>query len=282
MRSPALVFSRLFGGVAPTATQSPRPADPTGRLDPRLSAAAQRSILDLVSREIEAIKGMVGASERNKLDAHLTSLRDLEKTIADPPPIAGDERTSVPTSACKPSLGAASDALGVAAPLQAELIYQALACDLTRVATCVYLHSGDGNTTFPFIGVNRGHHGMQHDSMKLGGAVQKDFNKVQSWFMSHIAALARRLKATPEGSGNMLDNTIIWWFSDMTHGWHGGGPWMPTFVCGKAGGLFRTGRIHDCGGAYHHRLLTTFARAMGLTIDSYGDPRYAGPPLSLA
>jgi hypothetical protein len=56
---------------------------------------------------------------------------------------------------------------------------------------------------------------------------------------------------------------------------------IPFLMVGSCGGYFKTGRLVDCTGAPHNKLLTTICNAMGMNITSYGDPKYAGTLPSL-
>ncbi|MDX2055949.1 MAG: hypothetical protein SFV15_26340 [Polyangiaceae bacterium] len=109
------------------------------------------------------------------------------------------------------------------------------------------MSSGDNNT-YPFLGVTETHHSLEH-GFGDSAAIRGMYDKFQTWLMSQIATFIRRLKATPEGGGSMLDNTQVLVVSEMWGG-HAHDE-LIALVAGKAGGAIRTGRTLNCGGRPH-------------------------------
>jgi hypothetical protein len=71
----------------------------------------------------------------------------------------------------------------------------------------------------------------------------------------------------------MLDNMLMVYGNEVYLGWtHGVSP-EPTFWLGKLGGVVKsTNRFIDAKGMYDwNQMLTTIARAMGVTVDKVGD-----------
>jgi hypothetical protein len=93
----------------------------------------KQSALDLVLAEATSLSSKVGSKDKQKLDLHMTSLRDIERTLQ------GMTGTPVPAMGCKPAdLGAKIDAYADANHVViGELFFRisalAFACDLTRV-----------------------------------------------------------------------------------------------------------------------------------------------------
>jgi Cytochrome C oxidase, cbb3-type, subunit III/Protein of unknown function (DUF1587) len=87
------------------------------------------------------------------------------------------------------------------------------------------------------------------------------------WFAYLLAQLAAR----PEGSGTMLDNSIVLLCSEISDGNTHSHDDMPFILGGEGGGALRTGRLFDFGGRRHSDLLGTIAHAMGdKTMQTYG------------
>jgi hypothetical protein len=59
--------------------------------------------------------------------------------------------------------------------------------------------------------------------------------------MTNIAYLIAKMKAIPEGTGTLLDNSILHFSSEMAEGWHSFDE-MPIVLAGKAGGQLTSGR----------------------------------------
>lgn len=67
-------------------------------------------------------------------------------------------------------------------------------------------------------------------------------DKVQTFFAGEIAKFLNRLKSTPEGNGNMLDNSLVFFFTDFSDAADHSHDRIPTFTFGRAGGKVTPGR----------------------------------------
>jgi hypothetical protein len=85
-----------------------------------------------------------------------------------------------------------------------------------------------------------------------------------------------QLAARPEGSGTMLDHSLVVICSEVSDGNTHTHDNMPFIVCGKGGGAVRTGRVIDTNGRRHGELWVSIARAMGANLGSFGS---GGGPL---
>lgn len=277
-----VVFSRLFSGSAPapvtsgTLPPTMTPADAQGVHTLARLSAQKKSIFDLRQAELTEIRAIAGSAEHGKLDEHLTAIRELEKSLPMPgtggttPGTGGGIPAVAGTSCAPPSLGMGSDLPTLVANMN-ELAYQAINCDLTRVVSVQWLSSGHG-ANFPFLGVSRSHHEMQHDA-------QDDFDVVQTWFMSQAAALIQRFKNTSDGAGSLLDNSACLVISEQSYS-HCATPTI-GFLAGKAGGSIRTGGVLKGNQSSLSDLYIGLGRAFGLNIDTFGEPQWVKAPLSL-
>jgi len=111
-----------------------------------------------------------------------------------------------------------------------EIAYQAVNCDLSRIIALQWLSSGDHIPRFGFLGCSGDHHGMEHSSN--GG----EYIKAQTWIFEQMAVFINKLKSTPEGNGNMLDNSIVYLASEMGNGGHALTPALSS-IFGKATGV---------------------------------------------
>ena len=183
VQDPKTMFTRLFSGATPAAPAAPgMPAAMDMQAIARAQAFAskRKSVLDLLKAQVTAIKGVVGVRENQRLDEHLSALRELEKTIpaipsagggSVPPP--GGSSASTPSAGCRtPTLAGnipVTDVQAVAVAMN-EMVYQTVNCDLSRVMTLQWLNSNQG-IVFSWLGVNKGQHPLQHDA-------SPDFDKV--------------------------------------------------------------------------------------------------------
>lgn len=180
------------------------------------------SVLDAVRGHAAFIRQRLGAADRPRLDAHLESLRDLERRIvsstgpatvlAPPqPPVRKDDSTNLPVNTAT----------------MLDLLVAALAFDLSRSATFM-LCGGHSDAIYPFLGLGseifvHSHHAMTNDPAKIEAT-----DKIDTWQNTQIAELVSRLKAVPEGDGTLLDSTVVLAGSNLASGWGhnmGGSVW---------------------------------------------------------
>lgn len=166
---PAVVFDRIFGADT--------------RADQNARLAAGKSILDAVLAEADSLNRVIGASDRYRLKEYLQAVRDLES------------RMSIVTAATCPT--GKRPATGVAyetrVKLFYDLLYHALACGVTNVATFL-LASESTNQSYDFIGIPGSHHDISHDSSDAGYA---KIAKIVAWHVGQFSAFCQKLKATP-------------------------------------------------------------------------------------
>ncbi len=261
---PATAHSQFFAGVGGTS-------EPTPVGEPLTVSRKQQSILDVHKAEIEAIKAIAARSEHAKLDEHLTALRELERSL---PGAGGNLPPAMAGASCgAPNIDHGGN-LETLVPVMSELLFQTINCDIARVGSLQLLNTEDSLTSFAFLGVNRGHHEMQHDP----GA---DFDKVQTWLWSQVGALITRFKNTAEGEGSLLDNCAILVLSEQSNSaLHMGAPTL-GFIAGNAGGAITTGRALDGKQGALNDLYLALANAFGVGIATVGEPQFNKGPLSL-
>lgn len=272
---PARSFALLFGG-------GKLPTGPGGAMDLERIRRERRSMLDFLGRDVDGFARRLGIEDRRRVEAHLASIRELEREIAALAiaPVGGGgcaaprlepvDASAVTTGKNVPQVLAA----------QMELIVAAFRCDLTRVATLQLSNGNGAGFIFSFLGLDgpgqeykfRDYHDIAHRPGS-GGA---DKNKVDRWFVEQLVALARRLKAIPEGTGTMLDSSALLLANHMGNGGAHTSTNLPWIVAGRAGGYLKTGHYIRTGGAATTVVLKTLAGAMGVDSNRFGDPRYGG------
>jgi Protein of unknown function (DUF1552) len=251
--SPANAFTRLFGAVAGG------PAE-LAKLKRR-----RQSILDAVRGDLGAMKSRLGAHEAAKLDAHLTSLRSMERSLDAPQPTGAGCGTPVLSMDAQDPTN-----FPAIAKAQLELMVSALACDMTRVATIQLAH-----TVSPLVptwlGSSVSHHELSHRG-------DDEFVKAERWFAQTFGELLTMLDARqdPAGGGTLLETSAVVWVKELGDGGLHTCEDVPFVLAGKAGGRWRTGRYLDRAGVPHVKLLTELCQAMGLTDAAFSDARFPG------
>lgn len=163
--------------------------------------ARQKSILDAVGEQSVALRNRLGASDKHRLDEYLSSVRELENSIATLPP-----EYSTPVE--RPEEAADLRDYPRIAKLQSDLLVHALASGQTRVASYM-LTKCQGLTRFPWLGhTAQRHHEYTHGDVESprGMRILRDICR---WHVEEFAYLIAKLKATPEGSGTLLDSTVV-------------------------------------------------------------------------
>ena len=115
----------------------------------------------------------------------------------------------------------------------------------------------------------------------------------RQWRMSLIARLVKGLKDTPEGTGSMLDTSLVFNTSEFTCGTEHSARDLPILLVGKAGNQLKTGRyltyntkaasnpqtLDYASNVSTHNLFTTFLNLFGYPDTTFGnaDAAFQGP-----
>lgn len=219
--SPSKVFARLFL---------------EGRPDEVLAQVRRledgRSILDDVREQADLLRTDLGASDRDKLDEYLTSIRELERRLVN------DEawcKTPKPKVDVPPpqDIPNAADLIG-RTRLLFELTHLALQTDSTRLVTIMLA----GSTYAPPIpGVSLGHHDLSHHGKDPGKLEQLKI--VEQETIKTVRELLVRLKETKEDGVNLLDRTTVFLGSNLGDASSHSVKNLPVLL---AGGGFRHGQ----------------------------------------
>jgi Protein of unknown function (DUF1552) len=253
--------------------------------DPALDRlrAERRSMLDFVKGDIDRFAKNLGTDDRRSITAHLDSIREIEKGLSSAGPIAADCNTS-------PNLGQPLDPLAndnypKLLELTLDMAVAALRCDVTRVATVQLGNAFGGNLMFTWLGIRgtgleyptRTWHDVAHQEVSNG---VNDKVAVDKWFMTHFAALLDRLSKVPEGTGTMLDNTIVLWANHMETGGGHNAMSIPWLIGGKGGGVLKTGQLlRGTGNTQISKtgVMCEIANAMGAGLPFYGAQSHGAP-----
>lgn len=270
----------------------------------------RKSVLDFVGKRVERWVANAGSTEdRERLQRHLDAVKTqqqaLDATVAACTPKDPGARFDL----------TATDKIPDLYRLQMDNVALALSCDLTRVVTLT-LNDGDGVHGLPWLGdaysgkpvyefdnaTTRTHHDVSHvmwndaDQTKLKVGVE-------TWYSQQLAYLLTKLDALPEGDGSVLDHTVVVFASNMNLGNMHTISHVPIITAGSCGGRLRTGQFLRFGnfaqagweptrsayeafeddnpakraqGVAMNGVLVAVAKAIGLDVDSYGDPNRKG------
>jgi hypothetical protein len=251
--SPAALFNRLFGNFTPV-----------DQTDPRNSL--RTSVLDAVRDDTRRLQQQLGSPDRARLDAHLTHISELrQRILALPPEIIGACTRPDPVTQTNRDVDG-KEPLEAVSRTMSDLLVMAWACDLTRVASYMF-NGGVSATVFHMLGQTQGHHDLTHDASK-----QDQVHDAAVWIVRQFAYLLQRLKATPEATGNLLDNSCLLFTSDVSDGLTHSVADFPILVAGRAGGYLKYPGIHIRSPSEQNTsdVLLTCLRAVGTGATSVG------------
>ncbi len=230
-----------------------------------------KSILDDLREDLGKLKTQISQKDRQLLDEHTTLVRDMEIEIQNAR--KQDVGHAVPT--ITPGVRRNNDNIPMLSKLQIDLMVSSFVADSARVATLQYTNSV-GQPRMSWLGIKEGQHDLSHepDSNK---EAQEKLTKINHWYAEQMAYLAKRLAETkePDGSGSMLDNTLIIWTNELGQG-NSHTPDNIPFVLLGGGADFKMGRSVRYPKLPHNRLLVALANAYGHRIDRFGNPNFCG------
>jgi len=248
--NPRQVFERLFGS-------------PGDRTQEARRNRVRRSVLDMVSDDAARLQKALGGTDRRKIDEYFTSVREIELRIAraekasqDPPP-----KMQLPS-------GVPSD-IQEHIRLMYDLMALAFQTDTTRVSTFMLANEGSGRS-YRNVDVNDGHHELSHhrnDQEKID-----QLKRIDKFLADEFARFVKKLKATPEGSGTLLDNCMILYGSGLSDGNRHRHDDLPVVIAGKAGGTIKAGRhVRIAKETPMNNLFLSMLDRVGAKVDKLGD-----------
>ncbi len=221
--NPRLVFERLFGsedfGLDP-ATRARR-------------AGYRKSILDMVREDTQTLSGTLGQADRRKMDEYLTSVREIEMRI---------QNAERGNHAASPGIEK-PDGIPVTfaeyVSLMFDLQVAALRADMTRVSTMMIGREGSMRT-YPEINIADSHHPLTHH--RNNPEFIEKVTQINTLHTTLLAQYLGKLKATPDGDGTLLDNSLVVYGSGLGDGNRHTHENLPILVAGRGGGSVKPGR----------------------------------------
>jgi hypothetical protein len=233
-RDPGKLYDKLFMSFSP-------PDDP--------SAGLRALALDAVLEDAQSLKKRVSTSDRQRIDAHLESIFQLQKQIlAIPPNCDVPQKPDV-----EPYNPDGTEPLYELNEAMARLLAMAFSCDLTRVASYMFTGASGGAqfhmlppSEFPeYPGGTDYSHADHHNVSHINLPYEQDFiHKSVIVSMENLAFLLELLASIPEGTGSLLDQCAVLAASDVGEGWIHSEIDFPIVVAGGAGGRLKTGIGH--------------------------------------
>jgi hypothetical protein len=219
--NPRVAFERLFGRAGSAADRLRRMHE-------------DRSILDSISAEARSLQRDVSAVDRNRLDDYLSNLREIERRIQR---VEANNTSDVATIDAPVGIPHEfEDHMNV----MFDLIAVAWQADLTRVTTFMTGREAS-QRTYPGLGMTFTHHDTSHHGRNP--EKMEKHAQICAYFTSLYARFLDTLRNSPEGDGNVLDNSLIAYGAGMSDGQaHDSYP-LPLSLAGGLGGRVQGGRF---------------------------------------
>ena len=227
-------------------------------------AKTYSSILDLVAEEAADLQRNLGTRDKAMVADYLDTVREIERRV--------QKMEARDLSALKlPNAPAGPPPANEAhLALMFDLLGLALQGNMTRVFSIMMAAEVSG-LTYPQIGVTGdGFHVVSHhdnNKTKIDKLV-----KIQTYHAGVMAKFAAKLAALPDGDGNMLDHSLMFFGSNMSNSnAHNHAP-LPSALIGGANGKVKGGQhLKYPDGTPLSNLLLTVAQRAGVETDKVGD-----------
>jgi len=248
--NPRVVFDRMFGDGA-TVEERRR------RID------TQRSILDAVSDQIRRLQGRLGTGDRGRVADYLDTVREIERRIA----ISEKQASENPDVPASPR--GIPDDFVEHTKLMFDLMTIAFQADITRISTFMMAREVSYRT-FPMLGISEAFHPASHHQNNAERLAQ--LTRIQAFHVGLWSYWLEKLRATPDGDGNLLDHSLLLYGGAMSNSnVHNHSP-LPIVVAGGANGAIKGGRhLVYPENTPMANLLLTMLQTAGIPQDSVGD-----------
>jgi hypothetical protein len=248
--NPQVVFEKLFGDGSTNADRQARKQQ-------------SRSLLDSVMEQAASLQKELPASDRSKLSEYLDDVREIERRIQ-------RSEQQVPSDLKLPEAPVGvPESFDEHFKIMFDLQVLAFKAEITRIATMMYARDTSG-AVYPQSGVRDGFHVASHHSNNR--AAMDKYALINKYHVEMLAYFLEKLKATPDGDGNLLDHSMILYGSSMSNGnQHDHDP-LPLILAGGAAGQLNGGRHMKY--AQHtpaSNLLLAMLDKLGVHQDKHGD-----------
>jgi hypothetical protein len=254
--NPRLVFERLFGGMDDNESAEAR----AHRI------ASDRSVLDFVQEDANSLRRTLGMEDRRKLEEYFAGVREVEQRVA------WLEKQSKEGASAAPG--------GIVAPvgipqsydehirLMGDMMILAFQADLTRVATFMLANEGS-NRSYRLINIAEGHHELSHHG-KSPEKLEK-IRQINRFHADQVAYVVNKMKTIREGSGTLLDNTLLVYGGGISDGDRHNHDDLPLVLIGGQGMGIKGGRhIKYKNGTPMTNLFLTMFDKVGIPADTVG------------
>jgi len=182
---------------------------------------------------------LLSAADRQRLDLHFISIRDLENGIVCGPSGADSAHLQLATASLDDD-----DTIETVIKLHFDMLTLAVACGGTRAAT-LQIGCGPDPTRYVVDGVRQA---PFHEISHRGDIPNADFlhHRIDRKLLGLFKYLLDKLAEPQTPNGTLLDQGIVVHVNDLANGAHSYDN-VPYLLAGSAGGFLKTGLYIDAG-----------------------------------
>jgi hypothetical protein len=218
-----------------------------------------------VSASVKRLQTTLGTGDRARLDGYLDDVREIERRIqqVEARNLSGEARELPSAPVGVP------DSYDEHVKLMFDLQTIAFAADVTRVFA-FKLSRDVSNRVYPETGVTTGFHISSHHNDREDRIL--DFARINKYHVSLVPYFLEKLKSTPDGDGNLLDNSVILYGSPMGNPNVHNHKRCPLFLAGHAGGRIK-GNLHVQApeSTPMANAMLSVLQALGVEVGTFGD-----------
>ena len=252
VRDPRMVFEQLFGAGGTPEQRAMR-------------RATDRSILDMLTGQMAALRRSVGPADRQRLDQYSSNLREIEQRISriEARNLSGEPRELPGAPAGVP------DSFDEHVKLMFDLQVLAFVSDTTRVFSFKFGRDASGRV-YPLSGIDTGFHNASHH-----GASEeriRQFSEINKYHVSLLPYFLEKLQGTLEGDASLLEKTLVIYGSPMANGNLHNHRNCPLILLGHGGGVDGGVHVKAADGTPMANVMLTLLHNLGVDdMQAFGD-----------
>ncbi len=278
------IYSAYVSWSGPT-TPAPKEIYPQQAFDQLFDDGSKRkrdkSVLDLVLGDANALRTRLSRRDSQKLDEYLSSVRELEQRIERTEKFSQAETNG---QGWQPSIKAPTmqrPGPGIPAlqqdhlKLMMDIMVLALQMDRTRVATMM-LTNDLSQMNMNFLGVKGGQHELSHHANDPDRLAM--YQKGNEYMVKVWSEALQKMHATNEGERSLLENSMVLLTSSLWDGNAHDSTQLPLILAGGGGGTIKGGRFLDYSKDPNRklcRLHVALMDRMGVKVNHFGDAENA-------
>ncbi len=281
---PLDAYERVFGTLMPGGTSNEN-LEALAR-----ARAAKKSVLDFALRDLGRMRQLAPSSQLEKLDAYEAAVRELEEEldadpsdpsfcgVSDPPEVVHVSQRVDPYGGNNISTERDDEKHRRIGEMHLAVVKAAFRCDLTRTVTFQW-SPGTNHVSFadmwpPDPSIFKVHHTTSHNPET--DDIREFLTRIEIWYAERISTFLQELATTEDVTGQpILDNTLVPYITEISHGFSHSWNNMPWLLFGGASTGLRGGQYWEHNGGQP-------SSATGFNLRSTNDYWMAcGPPLGV-